>query len=322
MSDSKLVSVVVINFNSGKYIFDCIRAVESQTYNSVEIVVVDNFSSDGSSELLENYKSCIPFKYYFLDKNMGASYGNNYGIHKASGQFLLVLNADVFLEKFFIEKCILAFDKQSKIGTVVGKLLSAKDPLILDSVGVKIYSEGFGKDLGYGEKDFGQYDTESFVDGACCAAAVYKRDMLEDIRFGDEYFDEDYFAFYEDLDLSYRASLMGWETLYTPGATGRHVRGGSTQAVTSFVKYLASRNIILFLIKTYKPQTLKAKFNSFLYLFIKLIFIDKVNFLIDYYRLRNKIKEKKVALKGRVKFKNHYYDSYIWERIKKIAGKS
>ncbi len=320
MSNSKLVSVVIINFNSGKYIFDCIRALESQSYNAVEIVVVDNFSSDGSSELLGNYISCIPFKYYLLEKNMGASYANNYGIHKASGQFLLVLNADVFLDKLFIEKCILAFEKQRKIGTVVGKLLSAKDPLIIDSVGVKIYSEGFGKDLGYGERDFGQYDTESYVDGACCAAAVYKRDMLEDIRFGDEYFDEDYFAFYEDLDLSYRASLMGWVTLYIPEAKGRHVRGGSTQAVTSFVKYLASRNIILFLIKSYKPQTLKARFNCYLYIFIKLMFINKLRLLIDYYRLRNKIKVKKAFLKSRANFKIYYNDSYIWERVKKITA--
>lgn len=320
MSTAGLVSVIIINFNSRNYIFDCLKSLECQTYRTIEILIIDNSSTDGSSEILKSYETNIPYKYYRLENNMGSSYANNYGINNAKGEYLLILNADVFLDRDFIEKSIIAFEYKNNVGTVVGKLVSNKNNSIIDSVGVKIYAEGFGRDIGYGENDSGQYDKACIVDGACCAAAIYKREMLEDLGYGDEYFDEDFFAFYEDLDLSYRSNSMGWKTLYTPEARGQHVRGGSTQSVSEFVKYLSSRNILFFLIKTYRPETIKAKFCWILYLLIKLFYINKKRFFYDYYKLRNNFKNKKKFLENKHKVKLNYFDSYIWERAKKIVS--
>jgi GT2 family glycosyltransferase len=81
-------------------------------------------------------------------------------------------------------------------------------------------------DRGFGEKDSGQYDQKEYVDGACCAAAMYLRTMLEDIRIGEEYYDEDFFAFLEDAGLSFHPCLRDRRTLYLPSAVAQHVRGG------------------------------------------------------------------------------------------------
>lgn len=242
---NSLVSVVIINFNSGDFIWRCLECLNKQTYKNLEILIIDNNSDDGSSEALKNL--CRKNYYYHkFDSNVGSSVANNYGIKNSSGNYILILNADVFLKENYIEESILAFRKDHSIGTVTGKLLSDSEHDIIDTTGIILYKEGVAHERGMGEVDVGQYDTEGYVIGACCAAAIYKREMLDDIRYGNEYYDEDYFAFVEDLDLSVCATLLGWKTFYTHKACGYHVRGGSTSAVSEFVQYLNLRNSKLF----------------------------------------------------------------------------
>jgi GT2 family glycosyltransferase len=241
MMDQPLVSVVIINFNSNDFIWRCLEALKNQTYKNIEIFVIDNASDDGSSEKLQNIND-KRFNYHRFEKNVGSSVANNYGIKHSIGEYILILNADVFLTESYIEKTMNAFKKNELIGTVTGKLLSEANKKIIDTTGIILFKEGVGHERGMGEEDTGQYDFEDYVVGACCAAAMYKRKMLEDIRYKDEYYDEDYFAFVEDLDLSVCSILMGWKTLYTYEAVGYHVRGGSTSSMSDFVKFLNLRN--------------------------------------------------------------------------------
>ena len=125
-----------------------------------------------------------------------------------------------------------------------------------------------------GEEDKGQYDIEDYVVGACCAAAMYKREMLEDIKYKDEYYDEDYFAFVEDLDLSVCATLLGWKTLYTYKALAYHVRGGSTSSMSDFVKFLNIRNSEMFFNKFLKNNQVISNYHFLLKLF-RFFTIDK-----------------------------------------------
>lgn len=251
MINNSLVSVVIINFNSDKFIWRSLEALDKQTYKNLEIFVVDNASTDGSSEKLQNINR-KDFNYYKFETNVGSSVANNYGIKNSNGKFVLILNADVFLSEDYIEKSIIAFNKDTKIGTVTGKLLSESNHKIIDTTGIILFKEGVGHERGMDEEDNGQYDIEDYVVGACCAAAMYKREMLEDIRYEDEYYDEDYFAFVEDLDLSVCATLLGWKTLYTYKALAYHVRGGSTSSMSDFVKYLNIRNSEIFFDKFFK----------------------------------------------------------------------
>lgn len=261
---NSLVSVVIINFNSGKYIKRCIEAVKRQTHDNLEVIVVDNASSDGSGEFLKSLHDKSEIKYIFSEKNLGASGANNLGILKANGEFVLILNADVFLTEDYIEKCLVKFAIDSSIGTVVGKLLSEADHSIVDSAGVEFFKEGVSDEIGIGHPDGEKYSFDRYVAGACCAAALYKREMLESIRFEDEFFDDDFFAFVEDIDLSIIGLLFGWQTYYCSNAIGYHVRGGATSTMSDFVKYLNYRNTNYFWYKTFESGQ-----SSFLYSTLK-----------------------------------------------------
>ena len=246
------VSVVIINFNSGKYIFKCLEHVRAQTYPNIEVMVVDNVSTDGSSEKLKEMALSNEILYHRAASNGGSSKANNYGIRHTSGEYVLILNADAFLNPEHIERSVAAFLSDPEIGTVVGKLVSSHDNSFIDSTGVLLFREGIALDRGQREKDVGQYDRPMFMAAACCAAALYSRRMLEAVRLGDEYYDEDFFAFYEDVDLSVRALLLGWKTLYTPDAVAQHVRGASNEQGSRMGNLLGRKNLRLFYFKTFE----------------------------------------------------------------------
>jgi len=243
-----LVSVVIISFNSAAYLERCVKSLEDQSYRQIEILVIDNGSKDGSLAIVQQMADRGRVR-LFAGDNIGSSKANNLGIRESNGEFVLVLNADAFPLSDYIEKCVQGFGGEGPIGTVIGKLVSDADPSIIDSAGIYVYREGVGIDRGLGERDLCQYDDVEFIDGACCAAAIYLREMLEDIRMGDEYYDEDFFAFMEDAELSLHAALRGWKTLYLPGAVVRHVRGGSSGKMTPFTYYLCERNTRLLMRK-------------------------------------------------------------------------
>lgn len=252
MTSRPTVSVVIIDFNSGQYIFKCLEHVRAQTYPGIDTIVVDNASSDGSSETLAAMAERGEIRYHRFDVNSGASKANNYGIRHSSGDLVLILNADAFLNSDYVERCVAAFAAHPEAGSVVGKLVSTHDSSFIDGAGVSLFREGIALDRGMREKDVGQYDRAEYVAGACCAAAFYRRSMLEALRVGDEYYDEDFFAFYEDVDLSVRGLLLGWRTWYIPDAVAHHVRGACLAKSSRFGEFLAWRNMQFFYLKTFE----------------------------------------------------------------------
>ncbi|WP_367303165.1 glycosyltransferase family 2 protein, partial [Vibrio coralliilyticus] len=294
---------MIINFNSNDYIWRCLDCLYAQTYSNIEVMVIDNCSSDGSSQELEKI-SGIGINYHRFEENVGSSVANNYGIHKSNGEFVLVLNADVFLSKDYIRNSVEAFSKDDAIGTVTGKLLSDADKRIIDTTGIVLYKEGVAHERGMGTLDTGQYDREDYVVGACCAAAMYKREMLDDIRYNDEYYDEDYFAFVEDLDLSVCATLLGWKTLYTYKAKAFHVRGGSTSSMSDFVLFLNLRNSELFFRKYFKGNIRFQFYHSILSLirFFTIKSALRTKIKIDLNEFKIKRKKKYLYYKEKVNF--------------------
>jgi GT2 family glycosyltransferase len=218
-----LVSVIIVNWNHRDCISDCLRAVHNQEYPYLEIFVVDNASSDGSVDWIrQNYPEV---KVIAFTENRGFARAFNDAARISNGAFILSLNPDVTIEPGFIAAMTNALADEETIGIAAPKLLQALDPTLLDSTGLFIDRSRRTYDRGQGYVDSGQFDAQNDVFGACGAAAMYKRSLLNELQMDGQYYDEDFFAYYEDADLAWRAQLMGWRCVYVPAAVGLHIRG-------------------------------------------------------------------------------------------------
>ena len=203
----------------------CLFSLREAAYEPIEIILVDNASSDGTIEYVEkNFPKVTIVK---NKENKGFSCANNQGIRIAKGEYILFLNADACISSDFLNVLIQGMEKDPGIGCAGGKIYKDKGEKILDSSGIFFPCFKMGPyDRGEGEEDRGLYDNARFVFGITCACALYRRKCLDDIRIDNEYFDENYFAYYEDVDLSWRARIRGWKSLYEPKAIAYHRRRG------------------------------------------------------------------------------------------------
>ncbi len=205
------------------YLKACLDSIFMQVYKPVDIVVVDNASTDGSPEWIRtNYPEIVVKSFY---KNRGFSAAFNEGTRASDAPFLLSMNPDVIMQTNCLDQMVRVMIEKPNIGIVSPKLVRFGDNQLIDSTGLFINRSRSPYDRGQGEIDRGQYDQDKQVFGACGALALYRREMLEDLAFNNEYLDEDFFAYYEDADLAWRAHLCGWQAVYEPQAVGTHVRG-------------------------------------------------------------------------------------------------
>jgi GT2 family glycosyltransferase len=222
------VSVNIANWNGGTDIIKCLESVYAQTYPGMkEVVVVDNGSTDGSLSVIE--KKFPKVRILKNDFNMGFCKAHNQAIRVSEGEFILSLNFDILLETDFLSKMVSAALTEDRIGMVSGKLyrsMNGAKTLTLDSTGI-VMRYYFPSPRGEGEEDTGQYDgmDQRYIFGPCGAAPLYRRAMLEDIKCGGEYFDEDFVNYVEDVDLAWRAQLRGWKAVYESSAVAYHERG-------------------------------------------------------------------------------------------------
>jgi len=219
-----LVSVIVVSWNSARFLPECLRSIEAQTHPDVETIVVDNGSTDGSADLVA---STFPKAVLIRNaSNEGFCRANNAALMRAGGVFILCLNADAILEADFIEKALFGFTAIHRVGMVSGKILRF-DGKTIDSAGQLLTRARRIVDRGYGEPDTGKLDEPGEVFSVCGAAALYWRGMIDAVSRGGEFFDESFFAFGEDMDVAWRARRAGFRAWYQPAAVARHYRGGS-----------------------------------------------------------------------------------------------
>ncbi|MCX7683043.1 MAG: glycosyltransferase family 2 protein [Anaerolineae bacterium] len=221
MSDAP-VAVVVVNWNHRRFLGECLEALRTQG-QGLQVIVVDNGSTDGSPEWIADHYPEV--RLLAFPDNRGFSRAFNAAVHRTDAPWVLSLNPDVTVRPGFVAALVHAAARDARIGIVAPKLLWANNPTLLDSTGLFIDRRRRPYDRGQGEMDRGQYDAQTDVFGASGAAALYRRAMLEDVAPEGEYLDEDFFAYYEDADLSWRARLRGWRCVYAPEAVATHVRG-------------------------------------------------------------------------------------------------
>src|ERR1039458_2356596 len=250
------VSVTIVTFNSGRFIKRCLESVLGQKGPDIEVIAVDNNSTDGTRDILEQYEErCI---LVHNQRNMGFSAAQNQAILLARGNWILTLNPDVLLMPSFIQALIDAGKNDPGVGSVCGKLLAMSPDFHIDarprvdSTGIYFTPNLRHLDRGSREIDNGHYLKREYVFGATAAAALYRRDMIDDLSINGEFFDPDFFVYREDADVAWRAQLLGWRCLYTPYARGYHVRAvlpGNRRALPRVINMHSVKNRFLMRIK-------------------------------------------------------------------------
>jgi GT2 family glycosyltransferase len=256
MGHNDFVSVTIVTYNSGRFIKRCLESVLSQRYGLKEVIVIDNASSDGTVDILEQFEDRCQIHYN--QDNVGFAAAQNQAIRLACGDWVLTLNPDVLLLPNFIQALADAGQFDPKIGAVCGKLLTMTahfeipERPVVDSTGIYFNPMLRHLDRGSQEVDNGHYLHYEYVFGATAAAALYRRAMIEDISLDGEFFDSDFFVYREDADVAWRAQLMGWKCLYVPYARGYHVRKvlpGNRRALPAAINMHSVKNRFLMRLK-------------------------------------------------------------------------
>lgn len=217
-----LVSIVIPNWNGKRFLPACLNSLRVLDYPLCEVIVVDNGSADGSVELIRMQYPEV--KLLTFENNTGFSVAVNAGICAALGEFIALLNNDTVVEANWISEMVRAMRQHPEIGSTACKMLAYDDRSLLDGAGDGYPRGGLPGRIGHREIDRGQFDTPRYILGACGGAALYRRTMFEDVGL----FDEDYFAYLEDVDMGLRAQNAGYKCLYVPSAVMYHLGCGTT----------------------------------------------------------------------------------------------
>lgn len=238
-----LLSIVIPNWNGLRFLNTCLTALAIQTYPSLEVIIVDNASTDGSQELIRRDFAWVNL--IALTENKGFTGACNAGMAAATGEFVCLLNNDTEVEPGWAAAIIDAFARHSEIGSVASKMKLFDKRDHIHTAGDFFTVDGRAGNRGVWEKDTGQYDREEYVFSACGGSSVYRRTMLDQIGL----LDNDFFFSLEDIDIGWRAQLAGWRCLYTPKAVVYHHLSATGGGVTA--SYYVGRNTIYVLVKDY-----------------------------------------------------------------------
>jgi len=230
ISEEATVAIILVNYNCGKFVTQFFNSLRKQTLTPKEVILFDNGSSDGSLEyILREYPEVQIIKNC---KNLGFSVPNNRGIRQTCSKYILISNLDVVFEPNFIEQMVIPLERDPRLGWVAGKIYKLTDDG--PSQNVDCFAHHMQRNryanpisIRHPNQDDRYYKEPGIRWGAPACCALYRRKMLEDVACSREYFDEDFFAYFEDVDLDWRANLYGWLCYYQASAVAYHVREGT-----------------------------------------------------------------------------------------------
>ncbi|GIP35111.1 glycosyltransferase family 2 protein [Paenibacillus sp. J2TS4] len=217
------VSIHIVTYNSEEFIDKCLTAVLQQTYPVDRIIILDNNSSDNTITVLKKF-TAPNIQIVLNESNTGFAPAHNQAIRMTKSDFFLVLNPDVILHPDYIRMLIENMLKIPGAGSATGKLCLKGFSDTIDSVGLTINKSRRAFDRGAGTHQV-LWNQPAEIFGVSGAAALYSREMANEISIEDEFFDESFFAYKEDVDVAWRAQIYGWKSFYFPEATALHERG-------------------------------------------------------------------------------------------------
>ncbi len=231
------ITIVIPNYNGERYLKECLQSIYAQDYKDYEIIIIDNHSTDSDYKWVEQEEK-IKFKQ--LDKNYGFSKAVNEGIQMAIGKYVLLLNNDTQLCPNFLKNMYAVMEADSKIFSISSKMIQYHNKELIDDAGDEYTLLGWAYKRGDGSL-ITAYERQERIFSTCAGAALYRKTIFEEIG----YFDEDFFAYMEDVDISYRANIYGYKNIYLPTAKVYHIGSATSGSkYNAFKVKLAARNNI------------------------------------------------------------------------------
>ncbi|MFA5188529.1 MAG: glycosyltransferase family 2 protein [Patescibacteria group bacterium] len=328
------VSIHLITWNGEKYIEECLNSILAQSFTDYMLIIIDNGSVDQTVKIVE--EQFLPLfgeklRWVKNKENLGFSRAHNQALLWTDSDYVLTLNQDVILEPEFISQAVEFLDKQPQVGSATGKILrwqfendgtlkKSEKSDIIDTLGLKIFKSQRVIDIGAGEKDQGQYDQPVEIFGVSAPCAIYRRKALADVRYKDEFFDNDFFSYKEDVDLAYRLRWRGWLSFYLPQAVAYHKRSAKSENKENllnkvnlrknknqFINYHSYKNHLFVLVKNmslknYFRYIFKIKFYEFKkFLYILFFEWSTLASLKEFFaRLKNIRAKRKFIMSGRL----------------------
>lgn len=315
--------IITPDYNGEIFLEKYFSSIFNQKYSDFRIIFIDNSSNNDSIDYIKkNYSNEInsgKIKIIKNPENYGFARANNQGIKEGfkdpECKYIVCLNNDTKIKEDFLEKLILMAIKHPKAGSIQSKMIWGQNPDLLDSVGLEYSKNGLGFNRGaYESSD--KYNKEEEILGCCAGACLYRRKALEDVKLKGEYFDEDFFAYYEDFDLALRLRWAGWSAWYCPDAVVWHYKGGTEEPLSDFTVYYNWRNYTWALFKNLPNNYLLKNFYIIIPTEISQILLNlsRGKFVIfkakfDAYSNLKNILNKKNHLKRKVSFEdlNHWF---------------
>ena len=230
-------SVIVLNWNGEPFLEKCLGSLQRQSLRNFEVILVDNGSTDSSVEFVTNHfpqLTVVP-----LPKNLGFCGGNNEGIKRSGGKWIILLNNDTEVVPEFLNAIHQATQTHSDAGMFACKMLFADSPSVIENCGFAVSPAGTAQEIGRGEVNRGQYGPDLEPFGPSGGAAVYSRAMLDKIGL----LDDDFFLIYEDFDLAMRARLQGFRCRFVPEAVVFHKYRSSLAKLPDWQVFYSQRNV-------------------------------------------------------------------------------
>ncbi|MCK5057032.1 MAG: glycosyltransferase family 2 protein [Candidatus Aminicenantes bacterium] len=267
------ISIVVISYNSERFLKKNLDSLIRQTVKFKRIIVVDNNSGDDSVKIIDRYPEVQKIA---LNHNSGYCCGANTGIKNTTSDLVLIANSDIFLEKTFNEKVIQKFTDEKDLA-ILSPLILRFDGQTVDSAGQTYSRALYPVEIGFNRPAAEAPLKEGPVFSVCGAATVFRREALKTLKIEEEYYDEDFFIFWEDFDIGWRAHLLGLKRLFYPEAVVYHYRSATLKknflsrfslalGRSADVKYHLVKNRYLTLIKNFR---LKKNGCSLPFIFLK-----------------------------------------------------
>ncbi len=217
-----MIEVIIPNWNGLEVLPDCLESLSKQTFPAFRVTLADNASSDGSVEYVREHFPDV--NVFSLPRNLGFCGAVNAAIRRSTADLHVLLNNDAEADCGWLAELYQAQQRHPRAGSFASKVLMHHDPGLLESAGDMLEADGSGRNRGRGQRDQGQYEQEEEVFSASACAALYRRSLFEKIGL----LDESFFAYFEDIDLGYRAQRFGLPCIYVPRARVLH-RGKQTR---------------------------------------------------------------------------------------------